>query len=265
MSRSCTFYLTFVCCSTIACAQESAPNPAGIIFYERVSGSASRLGSVTRLDSTVGYNFNRYFGVDAGIPVYFVHPSSSTQTAVGSRAGNGIGDFYGEVRFTFANPVVNYFSVLTVTAPTGDTANGFSTGKSTVDWTNHFEHTFGRLTPYANLGLANTVSDTMFFVRPFATHGFVAHVEGGAMYRLFPYLYAGGSAYAIAPSGRQTVVGRILTTTKTDDHGVILRGQIPISPYFQLDAGYTRSIVYDLNSVFFGVGVNVAAAIRKAM
>ena len=75
MSRSCTFYLTFVCCSTIACAQESAPNPAGIIFYERVSGSASRLGSVTRLDSTVGYNFNRYFGVDAGIPVYFLFRS----------------------------------------------------------------------------------------------------------------------------------------------------------------------------------------------
>ena len=30
-----------------------------------------------------------------------------------------------------------------------------------------------------------------------------------------------------------------------------------------VDAGYTRSVVYDLNSVFFGIGFNVAAAIRK--
>jgi hypothetical protein len=101
-------------------------------------------------------------------------------------------------------------------------------------------------------------------VRPFATHGFVAHVEGGAMYKLAPYLYAGGSGYAILPSGAQTIVGRLVTNVKADDHGVILRGQIPISPYLQLDGGYTRSMAYDLNSVFFGVGINVAAVIRKA-
>jgi hypothetical protein len=265
MSRSCSFYI-LVFCSTVALAQDTEGNGSGFTFYERLSGTASRLGSVTRLDSTVGYNFNRYFGVDAGIPLYFVRPSDTTRALVGSRPGNGIGDFYGDVRFTFANPIVNYFSVLTITAPTGETARGFSTGKSTVDWTNHFEHAFGRLTPYANLGLANTVSDTMFFVRPFATHGFVAHVEGGAMYRLHRYFYAGGSGYAVLPSGTQTVDGRLVSDTiTTRDHGVILRGQVPVSPYFQLDAGYTRSAVYDLNAVFFGVGFNVAAAIRKGM
>src|SRR5437660_7550710 len=124
MGYSCTFYL-LVCCSTIASAQEAEPNPPGITFYERLSGTASRLGTVTRLDSTLGYNFNRYFGIDAGVPVYFVRPSSSTQAAVGSLSSNGIGDFYGDLRLTLSNPMANYFSLLTITAPTGDTQTGF--------------------------------------------------------------------------------------------------------------------------------------------
>ena len=85
------------------------------------------------------------------------------------------------------------------------------------------------------------------------------------MYRLMPHLYAGASGYAILPSGKQTVTGRLLTTVSASDHGVILRGQVPIMPYLQLDAGYTRSAAYDLNSVFFGIGVNVGAAIRKGL
>src|SRR5262249_22700568 len=81
MSRTCTFYL-LLSSGAIAFAQESRfDSPAGITFFERLSGSASRLGSVTRLDSTIGYNFNRYLGIDAGVPVYFVRPSSSTQAA----------------------------------------------------------------------------------------------------------------------------------------------------------------------------------------
>src|SRR5215831_19102190 len=108
MSCSCTFYL-FVCCTTFALAQESVPAVTGITFYERLSGSANRLGSITRLDTTAGYNFNRYFGVDAGIPIYFVRPSDTTKSATGSRSANGIGDFYGEFRLTLSNPLVNYF------------------------------------------------------------------------------------------------------------------------------------------------------------
>ena len=53
--------------------------------------------------------------------------------------------------------MLNYSSTLEGTAPTGDKAAGFSTGRTTVDWTNRFSHTFSAVTPFASAGLANTV------------------------------------------------------------------------------------------------------------
>jgi hypothetical protein len=105
---------------------------------------------------------------------------------------------------------VNFTSTVTGTAPTGNKADGFSTGHATVDWSNYFDHTFGHLTPFVNLGFANSVSDTMFFVRPYTTYGTVTHVEGGGRYRVVKAFSVGVSAYGILPSGQQTVVSRIV-------------------------------------------------------
>jgi hypothetical protein len=260
----------------------------GFTFYERFQGSVNTLGAVNQLDTSVGYNFNSHFGVDAGIPVYFVRPSSSTTTTTGTSSSNGIGNVYGQVRLTFANPVLNYESTATGTAPTGDKATGFSTGHATVDWSNSFDHSFSQLTPFANLGIANSVSDTMFFIRPYTTYGFVTHVEGGAKYRLARVLTVGASAYEIAPSGQQTVLSRIVkaiqgtgtsnrknhgvfetanaTTGSSDiakDHGFSTWVQVPLAKSVDVYAGYTRSTQYSLDTVFYGVSLNLGKAIRS--
>jgi hypothetical protein len=85
---------------------------------------------------TVGYNFNSHFSVDGGLPVYFVRPSSSTTSSSGLSSSNGIGNVYGQVRLTLANPVLNLISTVSGSAPTGDQATGFSTGHATIDWSN---------------------------------------------------------------------------------------------------------------------------------
>jgi hypothetical protein len=183
---------------------------SGFAFYERFQGSASSLGWVNQLDTSVGYNFGAHFSLDAGLPVYFIRPSSSTIAATWTSSGNGIGNVYAQLRLSEANPIVNFASTLTGTAPTGDKTNGFSTGHATVDWSNYFEHSFSQLTPFFDVGIANAVSDTMFFIRPYTTYGVVTHVEGGARYRLVRGLSLGVSGFAIEPSGAQTVVSRLV-------------------------------------------------------
>jgi hypothetical protein len=267
---------------------ESDDATPGFTFYERFQGSVNTLGAVNQLDTSLGYKFNSHFGVDAGIPVYLVRPSSSTTTTTGTSSSNGIGNVYGQVRLTFANPVLNYESTVTGTAPTGDKATGFSTGHATIDWSNYFDHSFSRLTPFANLGIANSVSDTMFFIRPYTTYGFVTHLEGGARYRVARVLTVGASVYDIAPSGQQTVVSRIVKANQgtgtsnrqnhgvfetanvatgsadiAKDHGLSTWVQVPLAKSLDVYAGYSRSTQYSLDTIFFGASLNLGKAIRS--
>jgi hypothetical protein len=196
--------------SQAAVAAETGEDGNGFLLNERIQGSASTLGLITKFDTSAGYQFNRYLAVEAGLPVYFVNPSSSFSQATGTQAATGIGNVYADVRLSLENPLVNYTSLATVAAPTGDKATGFSTGHVTYDWSNLFDRSFGHVTPFVNLGIANTITDTPFFIRPFSSFGFVTHVEGGASYRLFRRLSVGASVYAIEPSGQQTVVSKLI-------------------------------------------------------
>src|SRR6266849_6985856 len=258
----------------------------GPIWYEDFIGTASSLGTVTRFDSTLGYNFNHHFAVDFGAPVLFVQASPSTTSSTPYRSANGIGDVYTDLRFTFRNPAVNFVSTIRGTAPTGSTANGFSSGRATADWNNHFDRAFGRVTPFADLGVANTVPDSAYFVRPYTTLGLTGHFDGGASVRILPLLNFRVSAYAIEPSGQQKVFSRLLnrqtspaggtpgsshaggvfqtspeTTGSADiarDHGFSIGFEA--SPFHVVDlaVGYTRSVSFSLNTVYFGVGLNLA-------
>lgn len=273
---------------------------SGFTLYEKFQGSASSLGWVNELDTSLGYNFGAHFSVDGGIPIYFVRPSSSTTATTGATSSNGIGNVYAQLRLTLNNPILNFVSTVTGTAPTGDKAIGFSTGHATVDWSNYFDHSFSRLTPFLNVGIANSVSDTMFFVRPYTTYGMVTHVEGGARYRLVRPLSIGVSVYGIKPSGQQTVVSRLVkgqnqsapapgntsgpgstngngqthgvfetanvTTGSANiaqDHGFSTWVQLAPTRTINLYAGYTRSAQYSLNTFFYGIGFNLGKAVRS--
>ena len=117
------------------------------------------------------------------------------------------------LRFSFANPIVNYRTTLVGTAPTGDTAKGLSTGHATFDWTNHFDRRFGRWIPFANLGLSNSVPDTLFYQRQYTSYGYVAHFQAGTSFRIMRPLSAVVSAYDIQPWGTQTVISRIVVVS----------------------------------------------------
>jgi hypothetical protein len=308
-----------------ASLRAQSAEPGYFTFSPRVQSSVNSLGAVTRLDIPVGYVFTPHWSVDAGVPFYFISPSSSTTASTGAAPVNGLGNVYTDVRFTLLNPKLNYLSTLTGTAPTGDRSKGLSTGHVTVDWSNYFDHSFQRLTPFAEIGAANAVSDTEFFIRPYTTSGFVTHFQAGARYRLARWVNFAASGYAIEGVGDQTVISRIAPgkpaaasakaalangaanaapnagnaagnalgnlpgaagaipglvnagsrnavfedTAVTTGSSSIARDE-GFSGWFQFGsgrvlnfyAGFTRSTHYDLNTVFFGVGVNVHKAGR---
>jgi len=155
----------------------------------------------------------------------------------------------------------------------------------TADWTNTFSTKASSLTPFGSIGIANTVSDTAFFVRPFTSLGLVGHFEGGATYDLLRAVRIGASAYAVQGSGQQRVFSKIkrdaTTTTTTgssttrgpnrvfdnqpetvsqgivNDHGFSTWFGVSPKPEMDFHAGYSRSVNYDFNTLFFGVGFHV--------
>ena len=276
-----TILLPVVFAITAAGLQAQNSESRGLTFAAGMQGSTNALGTVTRVDASAGYFFNRSWQIDFGVPFYSTFPSNTT-TAAGNPSVHGIGNVYTQIRFTKAHPKLNYVSTLTATAPTGDRDQGLSTGRVTVDWGNYFDHSFGRFTPFVEVGVANSVSDTTFFVRPYTTLGLITRGQAGARFRVTPWAALGASGYWIEPTGDQTVISRVVThggpgslnrllhrpvfeqTTVTSgssdiarDRGVsgfVLFGRNPgVNTY----AGFTRSTHFHLNTVFFGVGYNL--------
>jgi hypothetical protein len=198
---------------------------------------------------------------------------------------SGVGNAFLGFRFAAKTDQMNYTSNLEFTAPTGDTSRGFSTGRVTADWTNTLSTKVSSLTPFGSIGLANTVSDTAFFVRPFTSLGKVGHFEGGATYDLLPAVRVGLSAYAVQGSGQQRVISKVkrdATTTSgssttssksnrvfdnqmetvsagiVNDHGFSTWFGVSPKPEVDFHAGYSRSVNYDFNTLFFGVGFHVS-------
>jgi hypothetical protein len=204
-------------------APARAQDERGWTLFGGFYGSSNTDGTIMKLDPALNYRFNRHFQTYAGLPFYFVNPSStaistSTTTATtsnGSGFVSGVGNAFLGFRGNLESDAVNYSSTLELTAPTGDKSRGFSTGRVTSDWTNRFSHSFHSFTPFGSLGIANTISDTAFFVRPFTSLGLVSHFEGGAMYDFSRYVSVGSSAYAVRAAGDQTIISKVIKRQAT--------------------------------------------------
>ena len=91
--------LLFVTLAGAAGAQ-SVPKPAlkndtGFTSYAAFEGTSDGDGQVYALNPSIGYNFSRHFGMNLGVPFYFVSASSS----LGGTSSNGIGNPSLDLRF----------------------------------------------------------------------------------------------------------------------------------------------------------------------
>jgi hypothetical protein len=79
----------------------------------------------------------------------------------------GVGNLYVGVQTPVHSEVADYTSDIVVMAPTGSKTRGLNTGRFTFDWNNDLRHSFGPVTAYGDLGVGNTILDSLYFVRPF--------------------------------------------------------------------------------------------------
>ena len=274
----------------MAVRAQSPPSPAGnergFVFYEAFEGDSNSDEQVMILSSSATYHFNKHYSAGIGIPIYFDHPATSV---TGATSSSGIGNVFATLSAVWKSPVLNYSTSLTGAAPTGESKKGLSTGHATFDWDNRVNHDFGVLTPFVDLGAANSITDTRFFIRPFSSYGYLAHFEAGTDIDLSHSLSLTLSGYEIAPWGTQTVVSRIVaagspgksgnvthgrafennhlttgSTSLTSDDGLNANLSFNPKPYLDLDFGYTRSVHYALNSVSFGIGINLSTLFGKS-
>lgn len=219
--RRAAVVLTLILAGT-AGAQEEVRR---LTFRTRMTGTVNELGTIVRLDPVVSVNLNRYASIEAGIPLYFVK-TDSPGGALAAAEGTGLGNAHVGLNLNFEHPAIVYRPSFTVTAPTGNEERGLSTGHVTWDWSNLFQRTAGRWTPYGVAGVSNTVADTPFFVRPFTSEGIAGHFEGGTLLAMSKTVGFGGSLYAIVPSGNQTVVSRVLKSDTTATPAVTMPGRM---------------------------------------
>jgi len=255
----------------------------------RFEGSYSGDGGVYDWGSALGYNFSRHFGVDAGVPFYFVNtPTSIKNGNPGTASGVGVGSFFTDLRWNYPNKSLNYSSAVHLTAPTGDKKKGFSIGHATWNESNHFDHAFGDFSPFVDAGVGNTILDTRYFHRPFATYGYNAQFNGGVEYDPGNFSFS-VAAYDVAPWGNQTVISRVFrcgsakcgsggatknrksfTSSNVSTGGADLvrdngyNAGIDYKPvgYLDFEFDFSRSIPLQLNSYSFGIGVDLSWLIR---
>ncbi|HYN16363.1 MAG TPA: hypothetical protein VES66_11315 [Terriglobales bacterium] len=256
----------------------------GVTASVEFDGSLDSSGNVYELDSSIGYNFGGHFAMDLGIPFYLAQ--SPTGTPGGRSSSHQIGDPALGLHFKFPNPTLSYNTNLTGTFPTAS-RHGFSTGRVTYDWSNHFDHAFSWLTPFVDAGVANSIMDSRLYHRPYTTLGYNAHFAAGAKKDVWKFFTAGASAYDILPWGSQKIYSRVagqsanpnagkhgrvfqtnaVTTGTADisrDNGYAATLEASPSPYLDLGVGYARSVRYALNTVSFSVGVNLGSIARRS-
>ncbi len=266
--------------------EQGAQDLRGFVSSAEFGGSFSSSEHVVSLATSAGYNLSNHMGVDFGVPFYFAGgtSTSSTGTKVSSSA-TGMGAPFIAARAMYKDDSFGYTGRFAVYLPAGDTADGLSTGRTTFDWNNHFEDSYERLTPYGEIGIANTVMSTGRYNRPYSQFGNNIHIEGGTSVDVTDKFSVGGSAFDIFPWGTQAIYSRVIpsnavglvgngngkgkgrpfeqnaytvgTSDLGKDNGVSAWADYTPAPYVTFEAGFTRSIQYAMNTVSFSTRFDI--------
>jgi hypothetical protein len=218
----------------------------------------SQTGYSTLFTVAAGYNFNNTFSTDVSFPVYLYRlaPSLAANPPPGrllvTQRGEP-GDFTIGLHGQWTNKVFDYLGTFAFTVPTGDEAYGLSTGRFTVDYTNHFEHAIGIFTPDLEIGMGDSsalVNRTI--TKDYTSLGPLAHFQVGTSIDILYGSSFSADAYEQLPVGDQKIYqsirnGRILVTVVagsnvSEDNGFINSLDIPLNRHTTLSGYYSRSL-----------------------
>jgi hypothetical protein len=296
MSKAKFLLLTVLWLTGAAVAQQRPVQPFhnyGLYDYTSFGmGHDSSAGWSSVISSTLGYNLNQTFAVELGAPFYLLTTtqatSSSGSTTTTTHTGS-LGDAFLSLKAQKKSDVLDYSTAFTVTAPTGDTEAGVSTGRATFTWGNRLEHGFDRITPFGEASIANSLTSTPRHPRGYTTLGAVSEFRGGAGFDLLKHVSLETSAYADVGYGDQKMYSRNVAkgssgsanATKhnreyaaayltsgaaslVSDHGLTADLSWNVTPRFDVGASYDRSLHYASDAVAFTLGVRLGGMAGKA-
>lgn len=255
----------------------------GFTGFEAFQGSINSDNKMFKLDSNAGYDFNKHFGIFAGMPLYFANTETAVTQVNGTATttttnvtNNGIGNAYFGLTMRALNKTLDYSATATFAAPTGSTTKGLSSGRANADLTNRLEHSFDRLTPFVEAGVSNADPDSQLFTRPFTSLGLITHFEEGGEFELVKHFSVGGSGFEIVPFGNQKIFSKLLSkgqsgsgknsfdqsaetsgTGLTRENGFNSWIAFEPTPIWRVELGFSRSATFDLNSFAFNIKMNV--------
>jgi hypothetical protein len=257
----------------------------GTTLNTAIDGSVDSSSHVYQWTTSTGYVFNKHFSADVGVPIVFTSGTTSTGTKT---SNSGLGNVFAQLQFVTKNPVLNFGSVLTGALPTGDSSKGLSTGRVTFDWTSQVAREFGRWTPFASAGVANSLFDATYQHRPYVTLGDLAHFDVGTAFDLGRTLTVSASVYDIAPWGTQKVYSKVVTKSGGGGGGSSKHGRVYLDnalttggssidsdngfnadldfnpvKYVDFDLAYSHSVHYQLDTVSFGINFNLTPLVRR--
>jgi hypothetical protein len=254
-------------------------------LYEKFEGTATTAAVVSDVNTTLGYDLNSFFGVDVGVPVYFVTPPPASKLIASQTSG--IGNAYTDFRFTLNNPLFDFTSTPSVEIPTGDTSKGFSTGHIGLSWDNEIERSFGRFTPFLDVVPGNGLNNignphTRIVHRSLVTFGKEAQFTAGSDVDLFGPFSLTADAYDVEPWGQQEIFTRTLRKETVTVNGVqqdryvavnaITKGgarlvkdngydaaiDTRLGHYILVEVGYDYSVQFADGTAFFSVGFDLS-------
>jgi len=224
-------------------------------------------GWATLFTPAIGYNFNDIFSIDATIPIYMyrlaesrsTHPKPTAQL-VNQRGEPG--DIVLGFHAQFIPRLFQYQVIGAVTAPTGDEAYGLTTGRVTFDVNNHFERTFGRITPNLEIGAGDSstlVNRTV--TKNYTSLGPLAHFQLGLGIDLFRSISFESDAYEQLPIGDQKIYGPsrhgnatvVTGHNVTEDNGFTNALDVPLDGHFTLSGYYSRSLRLHTDTAAIGI------------
>jgi hypothetical protein len=231
-------------------------------------------GWATIATPAVGYSFNDIFSIDATLPIYTYRlaESRSTHPKPTARLVNQRGE-PGDIVFglhaQFVPRLFQYQVTGAFTAPTGDKDYGLTTGRVTFDLNNHFERTFGRITPNLEIGAGDsTTLVNRTVTKNYTSLGPLAHFQVGLGFSLFRGMSFESDAYEQLPIGDQKIYGPsrngkatvVTGHNVTEDNGFTNALDIPLSGNFTLSGYYSRSLRIHSDSAAIGLSYVLRSA-----
>jgi hypothetical protein len=224
-------------------------------------------GWATIATPAIGYSFNDIFSIDATIPIYMyrlaesrsTHPRPTAQL-VNQRGEPG--DIVFGLHAQFVPRLFQYQLTGAFTAPTGDEAYGLTTGRVTFDINNHFERTFGRITPTLEIGGGDsTTLVNRTVTKNYTSLGPLAHFQIGLSVDLFRGISFETDAYEQLPIGDQKIYGPsrhgnatvVTGHNVTEDNGFTNALDVPLNGHFTLSGYYSRSLRIDSDTAAIGI------------